>query len=409
MSTEPGPLHANSESKDPTLCIEVSAVMPCLNEENTLATCIEKAFTAFRTMGVTGEVVVADNGSTDRSVAIAESLGARVVTERRKGYGSALIAGVGVAKGRVIVMADADESYDWLCIGAFVKKINEGYDLVMGNRFKGGIEKDAMPLHHRYFGNPVLSGLARKFYKIPIGDFHCGMRAFTKDAFQRMGSKSPGMEFATEMVVNAAHAGLRITEIPTSLHRDKRGRPPHLHSFRDGWRHLRFILTYAPDVLYFAPGSFLFTSGIIGTALLAKGPIFLWGFPLGIHFLALASLLTLLGLNLIGFGALAKLINSRRNPFVLTSGLFGSFIRAFTLERGLLLGLLLILSGLAADIWILTEWISRHRGAMADTVHQAFASTTVIVSGLDVLFGSFLFRMLLDETSDSGIECRDHN
>ncbi len=398
MSTEPGPLHRNSESNDPTLRIEVSAVMPCLNEENTLATCIEKAFTAFRTIGVTGEVVVADNGSTDRSVAIAESLGARVVTERRKGYGSALMAGVGVAKGRIIVMADADESYDWLCIGDFVKKINEGFDLVMGNRFKGGIEKDAMPLHHRYFGNPVLSGLARKFYNIPIGDFHCGMRAFTKEAFQRMGSKTPGMEFATEMVVNAAHAGLRITEIPTSLHRDKRGRPPHLHSFRDGWRHLRFMLTNAPDYLYFVPGVIALLSGISGMVALFKGPTIVMGFPLGIHFLALSSLLTLLGLNVIGFGVLAKLLTARRNA-IQPQSLLGRFLRGFTIERGLIIGLILVMTGITVNADILAQWLMKDRGEMGDTVHLAFVAATITVLGANVIFGSFIVQMVQDESN----------
>ena len=222
--------------------IHVTAVMPCLNEERTLGGCIEKAQRAFREMGIVGEVVVADNGSTDRSVAIAESLGARVVHEPRKGYGSALMAGIADARGRVVVMADADDSYDWTSLGEFVKKMDEGYDLVMGNRFKGGIEPGAMPALHRYLGNPVLSTLARVMYGIPIADFHCGMRAFTREAFERMNPRTPGMEFATEMVINASHAGLRIAEIPTRLYPDKRDRAPHLRPFRDGWRNLRFML-----------------------------------------------------------------------------------------------------------------------------------------------------------------------
>ena len=234
--------------------ILVSAVMPCLNEEKTLGLCIDKIQRAFDEMGITGEIVVADNGSSDRSVEIAESLGARVVRERRKGYGSALLAGISAARGRIVVMADADDSYDWSVLGDFVRKIEEGHDLVMGNRFKGGIEPGAMPPLHRYFGNPVLSMLARVMYRIPINDFHCGMRAFTRESFDRMKVRTAGMEFATEMVVNASHAGLRIAEIPTRLYPDKRDRPPHLRSFRDGWRHLRFMLTYAPDWLYLVPG-----------------------------------------------------------------------------------------------------------------------------------------------------------
>src|SRR5581483_8958811 len=256
----PGPAH---ESR-----IAVSAIIPCLNEEQTLALCIEKAFRAFAELGVQGEVVVADNGSTDRSVEIARNLGARVIHERRKGYGAALLRGISEARGEVIVMADADDSYDWTGIAPFVRKIREGYDLVMGNRFKGGIMDGAMPGLHRYLGNPILSLIARIAFRTPIGDFHCGMRAFTRAAFERMQLKTTGMEFATEMVANASHQGLRIAEIPIVLYPDKRNRPPHLRSFRDGWRHLRFILTYAPDYLYLVPGALLLLPGLCLQALL---------------------------------------------------------------------------------------------------------------------------------------------
>lgn len=376
--------------------IHVSAVMPCLNEERTLGGCIEKAQRAFREMGVVGEVVVADNGSTDGSVGIAESLGARVVHEPRKGYGSALMAGIADARGRVVVMADADDSYDWTSLGDFVKKIDEGYDLVMGNRFKGGIEPGAMPALHRYLGNPVLSTLARVMYRIPIADFHCGMRAFSLDAFARMNVRTPGMEFATEMVINAAHAGLRIAEIPTRLHPDKRDRPPHLRSFRDGWRHLRFMLTYAPDWLYLLPGGFLSLIGVLGMALLASGPLVVGHAKLGIHFLALASMATLLGANVIGFGLLARVISARRNPIGPDSS-FGRALKYFTLERALMTGGAAVLSGLAIDTWILVEWISRGYGDMAGTVHAAFVASTVFVLGVNGLFGAFLFNMAMDE------------
>src|SRR3954471_13477847 len=242
--------------------VAVSAVIPCLNEEQTLAICIQKAFQAFRELGVAGEVIVADNGSTDRSVEIATNLGARVVHERRKGYGAALLRGIHESRGEIILMADADDSYDWSAIAPFVRKIREGYDLVMGNRFQGGIEPGAMPPLHRYFGNPVLSLVARVAFRSAIGDFHCGMRAFTRAAFDRMQLRTTGMEFATEMVANAAHQNLRIGEIPVVLHPDKRTRPPHLRSFRDGWRHLRFILTYAPDHLYLIPGAMMLMAGL---------------------------------------------------------------------------------------------------------------------------------------------------
>jgi len=376
--------------------IHVSAVMPCLNEERTLALCIEKVQRAFRERGLVGEVVVADNGSTDRSVAIAEALGARVVHEPRKGYGAALAAGINAARGRVVVMADADDSYDWASLGDFVAKVDEGYDLVMGNRFKGGIEPGAMPPLHRYLGNPVLSTLARWMYRIPIGDFHCGMRAFTREAFLRMKPRTPGMEFATEMVVNASHAGLRIAEIPTRLFPDKRDRPPHLRSFRDGWRHLRFMMTYAPDWLYLLPGGLLSLLGGAGMLLLMGGPVAYGGIRLGIHFLALASLFSLLGANVIGFGLLARLINAARNPIAPGSA-FAWLLRHFNLERGLLLGGGLAFVGLGIDAWILLAWIARGYGDMAETVHLAFVATTLSALGINAMFGAFLFNMVKDE------------
>jgi glycosyltransferase involved in cell wall biosynthesis len=379
--------------------IFVSAVMPCLNEEKTLGLCIEKIRRVFDELGIAGEVVVADNGSTDRSIEVAESHGARVVHERRKGYGAALLAGISAARGRIVVMADADDSYDWAALGDYVRKIEEGYDLVMGNRFKGGIEPGAMPSLHRYLGNPVLSTLARVMYRIPINDFHCGMRAFTREAFTRMSVRMPGMEFATEMVVNASHAGLRIAEIPTRLYPDKRDRPPHLRSFRDGWRHLRFILTYAPDWLYLIPGGLMFVFGMGGMAILASGPVLIGKFSVGIHFLALASLLALLGANIIGFGLLARLINAKRNP-ISEGSAFGRLLSWFTLERGLIVGGGLAVAGLSLDLWVLVEWIARGFGDMAGTVHIAFVATTVMLLGVNAAFASFLFNMLREEHLD---------
>jgi hypothetical protein len=381
---------------DSTTPVYVSAVMPCLNEERTLGTCIRKAQQSFLDHGIAGEVIVADNGSSDRSVEVAASFGARVVHEGSKGYGAALTAGIRASNGKIIVMADADDSYDWLTLGEFVKSIEAGNDLVMGNRFHGGIKPGAMPLLHQYLGNPVLSSLTRLFYRIPIGDFHCGMRAFTRDAFERMQVRTTGMEFATEMVVHAAHAGLKISEIPTCLYPDKRGRPPHLRSFRDGWRHLRFLLTYAPDHLYFIPGGLMLLIGLTGLVSLASGPLQLGRFTLGIHFVALSSMLTLLGANIVSFGVLAKVINARLKPIADGTLLYG-FLKCFTLEGGLIFGLGLAFVGAGIDVAILMRWIHHHLGNMESTVHLAFVATTIFVLGVNILFGSFLLRMLQEE------------
>lgn len=374
--------------------IDVSAVIPCLNEEKTIGICIQKAFRSFEALGVRGEVVVADNGSNDRSVAIAESLNARVVREQRKGYGAALSAGINAAHGRVIVMGDADDSYDWANIAPFVTKVVEGYDLVMGNRFRGGIERGAMPPLHRYLGNPVLSWLGRLAFHTKIGDFHCGMRAFTKASFQRMGITSTGMEFATEMVASAAYLDLRIAELPTKLYPDKRGRPPHLRSFRDGWRHLRFILTYAPNHLYLVPGFGMLFLGILLQCLLIKGPAEIGRFSLGIHFLALGSLLTLLGFNILNMGVLAKTLVAQRYSRI-AGGIMEWIQGKFTLEIGLLTGLGLFLLGLGIDLGIALAWIQDPGGSMESTVHLAFVATTTIVLGVNLAFSSFLIHMIL--------------
>jgi glycosyltransferase involved in cell wall biosynthesis len=374
----------------------VTALMPCLNEERTLGACIAKAQSCMRSHGMHGEVLVADNGSSDRSVEIALGLGARVVHQSTRGYGAALMAGIEAAAGDVIVMADADESYDWSDIGRFVDKINEGFDLVIGNRFTGGIARNAMPFLHRYLGNPVLSTLARVTHRAPVGDFHCGMRAFTKSAYPKMKLRAAGMEFATEMVVNSARAGLRITEIPTSLRPDGRDRPPHLRSFRDGWRHLRFILTYAPNYLYLAPAAVLMLLGLILDAVLARGPVTIAGYYFGIHFLALGCLLTLTGFNIMNLGILAKVIANSQIPH-LGSRVSYWALQRFTLEGGLIVGLLMCVAGTAIDAYILWQWLRAGGAEQQATVHTAFVATLLVVLGLNVMFSSFLLNMFADE------------
>lgn len=388
-------LHAPAEAFGLDSQVVVSAVMPCLNEEHTVAACIQKARRSFDELGLRGEVVVADNGSSDRSVEIAERLGARVVSESVKGYGAALQAGIKAAHGRIIVIGDADDSYDWSAIAPFVRKIEEGFDLVVGNRFRGGIQPGAMPLLHRYLGNPVLSIIARIAFRMKIGDVHCGMRAFTKVAFERMQTSTPGMEFATEMIANAARQRLRLTEIPTRLYPDKRERPPHLRSFRDGWRHLRFMLTYAPDHLFLAPGVVLLAVGVLLLLLLARGPLDIGGFHLGIHYVALGAMLALVGFNVLNLGVLAKTLMVQRYKG-LRSRVVSLVTGRFTLEAGLIAAGCLILAGLGIDGAILARWFADPGQAMDSTVHLAFVATTAVVLGANLAFSSFLLNMILD-------------
>jgi len=370
--------------------------MPCLNEERTVGICIEKALQAFHAMDADGEVVVADNGSSDHSVEIARSLGARVIHVEQKGYGAAVLAGIEAAHGDYIVMADSDDSYDWLSLEAFVRALDSGSDLVIGNRFVGGIDPGAMPGLHRYLGNPVLSWLARTVHSAPVGDFHCGMRALRRDAFPRMNVRTPGMEFATEMIVNSCSAGLRVTEVPTRLRRDGRDRAPHLRSFRDGWRHLRFILTYGPNYLYLAPGGLCFVVGLAMVGILAWGPVTIAGHYFGIHFLALACALTLVGFNIIHYGILAKVVALRRAHSV-TSRIARWALTDFSLEGALIVGGSLIAIGITGDACLLIKWLGSHAAQMDSTVHAVFAATLAIVIGVNLCLGAFLLHMLVTE------------
>jgi len=377
----------------------VSAVMPCLDEELTIGRCIEKAFCAFRELGISGEVVVADNGSKDRSINIAASLGARIVHVEKRGYGAALIAGIEAARGQYVIMADSDESYDWQSLQPFIEKLDAGHDLVVGNRFLGGIDPGAMPPLHRYLGNPVLSWLARTVHGAPVGDFHCGMRAFRREAFPRMQARTSGMEFATEMIVNSVKAGLNIGEVPTRLHKDGRDRPPHLRTFRDGWRHLRFILTYGPNYLYLAPGISCFAIGLTLVILLAAGPVTIAGHYVGVHFLALACAMTLVGFNVIHYGILAKVVALRRMPD--QSSRLGKWVlSAFSLEVTLVAGATLVLGGLCADGWLLLQWFGASAVAMESTEHAAFVASLAIVLGVNLSLGGFLLHMLVSEQRD---------
>ena len=376
----------------------VSAIIPCLNEERTLGICIEKAMSAFARRGIVGEVVVGDNGSTDRSVEIAESLGARVVHQPVKGYGAAISAAAGAARGKYLIMADADDSYDWTDLDGFIDALEDGAELVMGNRFAGGIEPGAMPPLHRYLGNPVLSAAARWLHRSPIRDFHCGMRGFTREAFQRMGARSPGMEFASEMVINAHRAGLDIREVPIKLYPDKRDRAPHLRSFRDGWRHLRLIIAHAPDTMYLLPGLLLLVAGAVGLIGLARGPVTIGGQYFGIHFVALSSMATLIGLSAILLGALAKVAIAIYQPNV-RGRVVPWLKRGRPLEWLLAIGTGLAAFGLVADTLLAFRWILSG-GPMEQTVHLVFATTTAVVAGVLMVLTGFVLKLLLDNLTD---------
>ncbi len=374
----------------------VSVVMPCLNEEKTLPACIVAARRGIAAAGITGEVIVVDNGSTDRSVAVAEAQGARVVRCDRRGYGNALRAGFAAAHGRFILMGDADESYDFAELPRFWKEIEAGHDLVMGSRLEGRIEPGAMPWLHRYVGNPALSGILRLLFRVPVSDAHCGMRAFTKEALARMDLRTGGMELASEIVIKAGGAGLRIGEIPVTLHKDARGRPPHLRSFRDGWRHLRYMLMMAPNWLFFLPGLLsLGTGGLLIGALL-PGPLRVGAVTFDVHTMLLGMALALLGVYLLLLGCFVKAFSYTERLGATSAAGFASALRRVKLEHGLVAGGAMVAVGLTGDLWFLAGWIAEGAGRLdaGATLRPAILYTTLLVAGLQVFFGAFFLSML---------------
>ena len=375
--------------------IELSIVMPCLNEAETLALCIRKAQTFLRSSGIAGEVVIADNGSTDGSRQIANAMGARLVGVEARGYGAALIGGIASARGRFVIMGDADDSYDFLNLMPFVAALREGGDLVMGNRFQGGIAPGAMPPLHRYLGNPVLSFLGRRFFNAPIGDFHCGLRGFRRDAVMALDLRSPGMEFASEMVVKAVMHRLDVRQVSTTLSPDGRSRAPHLRTWRDGWRHLRFLLTYAPRFLFIYPGVTAAGIGAVAVAVLATGSIELAGVELSATTMLFAAMATLLGSQLIGFGVLARLYGVASNLWP-GSARVDRFRRWFSVERGCIAGGGLFLLGLAGSAGLVAIWGRSGFGAMEPVQLMRIAIPTMLatVIGLQTLFTSFLIGLI---------------
>lgn len=382
------------------MSVKISVVMPCLNEAETLAVCIRKAARALQSLPVPGEIIVADNGSTDDSVAIAQACGARVVVETKKGYGHAYHAGIMAAEGEYIVIADSDDSYDFGDVGRFVEPLLQGYDLVMGSRFKGRIEKGAMPWLHRYIGNPLLSGLLNAMYRTGISDAHCGMRAFTKSAYHKMNLRTGGMEFASEMVIRAAQTRLKMYEIPIVLHKDGRNRPPHLRSFRDGWRHLRFMLMYSPTHLYIWPGTILFVLGLVSLFALLPGPIRLFNRLVDVHVMVLGSLFTILGYQIITLGVYAKIFTVTHQLVPQGRTLTRAF-QLFNLERGLICGVIIFMLGFCTDLYILIVWLWSGMGHL-NMVRLAILASTFIIVGAQTIFSSFFLSML-------GIEIRPAN
>ena len=373
--------------------VEVSVVIPCLNEANSIGFCVEKAMNAFRAAGLRGEVVVADNGSTDGSVEISRHLGARVVAVPQRGYGSALRAGIAAASGAFIVMGDADDSYDFSEVPRFVAEWKQGSDVVMGNRFRGEIKPGAMPWHHKYIGNPGLTALLNLFFHAGIGDSHCGMRGFTRDVYERMNLRSTGMEFASEFIIKAAQLGAKITEIPITLFKDKRGRPPHLRSFRDGWRHLRFMLLYAPNWLFIFPGAALVAFGLFLVFWLLPGPRMIsHRITLDVHTMIFGVIFTLLGIQIISIGSFAKVF-SYAERFDHNTVSLKRVLKRVTLEMGLLVGGGLFLVGFAGCAWITYRWAASGFGPL-EQVRQVLFWAMWLFVGVQVIFAAFFLSML---------------
>jgi len=375
--------------------LEVSIVMPCLNEARTLGSCVAKALAYLEAHNIRGEVIVADNGSTDGSQEIATGLGARVVPVPLRGYGNALRAGIEAAHGRFVIMGDSDDSYDFRDLDPFVFKLREGFQLVMGNRFRGGIKRGAMPPLHRYLGNPVLTAVGRLFFSSLCGDFHCGLRGFDRAAIAELDLQAPGMEFASEMVVKATISRLRIAEVPTTLSPDGRDRPPHLRSWRDGWRHLRLLLLFSPRWLFLYPGTAIFLLGLAGTLTLFIADVAVGGLVFAEHTMVLTAAAINIGFEAMLFWAFAKVIAIQRG-LLLHDAIFEKLRRAMPLERGLALGATLILLGLAAFLAAMTKWSEVGFGQLTSgaAMRLVIASSATLVLGTQIMYGSFLLYIL---------------
>ena len=387
---------------NPSTEVEVSIVMPCLNEAETLATCIRKAQQAIEKDGLTAEIIVADNGSTDGSLAVARELGVRVVDVPRKGYGSALIGGIEAARGELVIMGDADDSYDFLAIAPLVAKLREGYDLVMGNRFTGGIKAGAMVWSHRWVGNPVLTFISRVFFHTPVGDMHCGLRGFRKDAYKKLHLRATGMEFASEMVIKASMRRMKIAEVPVTLSPDGRSRPPHLRTWRDGWRHLRFMLLFSPRWLFLYPGLSLFTVGLLVGAVLETGRKYIGPVSFDIHTLLLAGFACLIGYQLVVFAVFTKVF-AMQQGFHPPNPAYTAWFRNIKLETGLVVGGLTLLAGMIGTVVAVLSWGAAGFGALdpSVTMREVIPAAVLLTLGVQTVFASFFLSILgIDNEAD---------
>lgn len=388
---EPQAETANAAAEQPC---ELTILMPCLNEAETLAVCIRKARASLERLGVDGEVLIADNGSDDGSQDIARAEGARVVPIPRRGYGAALQGGIEAARGKFVLMADADDSYALDDIGGFLESLRAGSDLVMGNRFQGGIAPGAMPPLHRYLGNPVLSLVGRLFFKIPVGDFHCGMRAFRRDKILALGMRTDGMEFASEMVVRASLNKLAIAEVPTTLRPDGRSRAPHLRTWRDGWRHLRFLLAFSPRWLMLYPALVLLVVGGLGLLWLSFGPQFVGSIAFSVQTMLACATAVIVGTQTIGLAIVSRSYAAHLGLLPKSQRLENALER-ITLERGLVIGVLAALVGIALFIVALVRWGSEGFGALdpLTTMRLPILGMVFIVTGLQLVMVSFTMSL----------------
>jgi len=375
--------------------VELTVVMPCLNEAETVATCVRKATAFIADSGISGEVVVADNGSTDGSQQLAEDAGARVVDIADKGYGNALMGGILAARGEYVIMGDADDSYDFTNLMPFVEELRKGSDLVMGNRFQGGIEPGAMPPLHKYLGNPVLSFVGRLFFRSKIGDFHCGLRGFRRDSAIALGLQATGMEFASEMVVKATLAKQKITEVPTTLKKDGRSRPPHLRSWRDGWRHLRFLLLFSPRWLFFVPGIVIGAAGLVIGALVAAGPVTIGSVKFDVDTLVAASAMVIIGFQAVLFWLFTQ-VYAGSEGFLPEEPKVQRLLEKLSLERGLIAGAAIGVAGLVGIIFSLTYWHANKFGQLnyEHALRLMVPSVTALVLSCQLIFGTFFLSIL---------------